>query len=32
LWLDAEESEAEGEVFVLRARDLAPRGRRLRRG
>ncbi|MGA2485402.1 MAG: 50S ribosomal protein L3 N(5)-glutamine methyltransferase [Roseiarcus sp.] len=32
LWLDAEESEAEGEVFVLRARDLAPRGRRVRRG
>ena len=31
LWLDAEESEAEGEVFVLRARDLAPRGRRVRR-
>jgi ribosomal protein L3 glutamine methyltransferase len=32
LWLDAEESEAEGEVFVLSARDLAPRGRRVRRG
>jgi ribosomal protein L3 glutamine methyltransferase len=32
LWLDAEESEAEGEVFFLRARDLAPRGRRVRRG
>jgi ribosomal protein L3 glutamine methyltransferase len=32
LWLDAEESEAEGEVFVLRAGDLAPRGRRVRRG
>jgi ribosomal protein L3 glutamine methyltransferase len=32
LWLDAEESEVEGEVFVLRARDLAPRGRRVRRG
>ena len=32
LWLDAEESEAEGEVFVLGARDLAPRGRRVRRG
>jgi ribosomal protein L3 glutamine methyltransferase len=32
LWLDAEESEAEGEVFVLRARDLAPRGKRVRRG
>ena len=31
LWLDAEESEAEGEVFVLRARDLAPRKRRKRR-
>ena len=31
LWLDAEESEAEGEVFVLRAGDLAPRGRRLSR-
>jgi ribosomal protein L3 glutamine methyltransferase len=32
LWLDAEESEAEGEVFVLRAGELAPRGRRVRRG
>jgi ribosomal protein L3 glutamine methyltransferase len=32
LWLDTEESEGEGEVFVLRARDLAPRGRRVRRG
>ena len=32
LWLDAEESEAEGEVFVLSARDLAPRVRRVRRG
>jgi ribosomal protein L3 glutamine methyltransferase len=32
LWLDTEESEAEGEVFALRARDLAPRGRRVRRG
>ena len=32
LWLGAEESEVEGEVFVLRARDLAPRGRRVRRG
>jgi ribosomal protein L3 glutamine methyltransferase len=32
LWLDAEESEAEGEVFVLGARDLAPRGARVRRG
>ena len=31
-WLDAEESEVEGEVFVLSARDLAPRGRRVRRG
>ena len=32
LWLNTEESEAEGEVFALRARDLAPRGRRVRRG
>ena len=32
LWLDAEESEVAGEVFVLSARDLAPRGRRVRRG
>jgi ribosomal protein L3 glutamine methyltransferase len=32
LWLNAEESEVEGEVFVLRARDLAPRGSRVRRG
>ncbi len=32
LWLDAEESEAEGEVFVLSARDLASRVRRVRRG
>lgn len=32
LWLDTEESEAEGEVFALRTRDLAPRGRRVRRG
>ncbi len=32
LWLDTEESEAEGEVFALRAGDLAPRGRRVRRG
>jgi len=32
LWLDTEESEADGEVFALRARDLAPRGRRVRRG
>ena len=31
LWLDAEESEAEGEVFVVRARDLAPR-KRAKRG
>ncbi len=31
LWLDAEESEVEGEVFFLRAGDLAPRGRRVRR-
>ena len=28
LWLDAEESEAEGEVFLLRADDLAPRKRK----
>jgi ribosomal protein L3 glutamine methyltransferase len=27
LWLDTEESEAEGEVFVARAADLAPRGK-----
>jgi ribosomal protein L3 glutamine methyltransferase len=32
LWLDTEESETEGEVFALRVRDLAPRGRRIRRG
>jgi ribosomal protein L3 glutamine methyltransferase len=32
LWLDTEESEADCEVFALRARDLAPRGRRVRRG
>jgi len=32
LWLNAEESEVEGEVFVLRARDFAPRARRVRRG
>jgi ribosomal protein L3 glutamine methyltransferase len=32
LWINTEESEAEGEVFALRARDLAPRGRRVRRG
>jgi ribosomal protein L3 glutamine methyltransferase len=32
LWLDAEESEAEGEVFLLRAADLAPRGKRAKRG
>jgi ribosomal protein L3 glutamine methyltransferase len=32
LWLNTEESEAEGEVFALSARDLAPRGRRVRRG
>jgi len=31
LWLDTEESEAEGEVFALRAEDLAPRKRRPRR-
>jgi ribosomal protein L3 glutamine methyltransferase len=31
LWLDTEESEAEGEVFALRARELASRGRRVRR-
>ena len=31
LWLDAEESEVEGEVFVLRARDLASR-KRAKRG
>ena len=31
LWLDAEESEAEGEVFVLRADQLAPRPQRRRR-
>jgi len=31
LWLDAEESEVDGEVFVLRARDLAPR-KRAKRG
>jgi len=27
LWLDTEESEAEGEVFVARAADLSPRGK-----
>ena len=31
LWLDAEDSEAEGEVFFLRAVDLEPRGKRGRR-
>jgi ribosomal protein L3 glutamine methyltransferase len=31
LWLDTEESEAEGEVFALRAEDLAPRQRKSRR-
>ncbi|THD42690.1 MAG: 50S ribosomal protein L3 N(5)-glutamine methyltransferase [Bradyrhizobium sp.] len=28
VWLDTEESEAQGEVFVLNAADLAPRGKR----
>ena len=31
LWLDTEESEAEGEVFALRAGDLAPRHKGKRR-